>query len=66
MKVSPSGRNASAFLVPRRCQFAQIVVGLAKDADKGAEEAARKKLDDVAVSEVLSPHHKRCRPRCRA
>ena len=40
--------NASAFLVPRRFQLAQIVVRLAKDADKAAEDAARKKLDDVA------------------
>jgi peptidylprolyl isomerase len=39
--------NASAFLVPRRFRMAQIVVTLAKDADKAAEEVARKKLDDV-------------------
>jgi len=39
--------NASAFLVPRRFRMAQIVVALAKDADKAAEEAARKKLDDI-------------------
>jgi peptidylprolyl isomerase len=39
--------NASAFLVPRRFQLAQIVVALAKDADKAAEDTARKKLDDV-------------------
>lgn len=39
--------NASAFLVPRRFQLAQILVAVPKDADKGAEEAARKKLDDV-------------------
>lgn len=39
--------NISAFLVPRRFQLAQIVVGLAKDADKAAEDAARRKLDDV-------------------
>lgn len=39
--------NASAFLVPRRFRMAQIVVTLAKDADKAAEEAARKKLDDI-------------------
>jgi parvulin-like peptidyl-prolyl isomerase len=39
--------NASALLVPRRFQLAQIVVTLAKDADKAAEDAARKKLDDV-------------------
>jgi peptidylprolyl isomerase len=39
--------NATAFLVPRRYQLAQIVVTVAKDADKSAEDAARKKLDDV-------------------
>lgn len=39
--------NASAFLVPRRFRLAQIVIALAKDADKAAEDAARKKLDDV-------------------
>ncbi|TCU76721.1 peptidylprolyl isomerase [Bradyrhizobium sp. R2.2-H] len=39
--------NASAFLVPRRFRLAQIVVNLAKDADKGAEDAARRKLDDI-------------------
>jgi peptidylprolyl isomerase len=39
--------NINALLVPRRFQLAQIVVALTKDADKGAEDAARKKLDDV-------------------
>jgi parvulin-like peptidyl-prolyl isomerase len=39
--------NATAFLVPRRFQLAQIVVAVAKDADKTAEDAAHKKLDDV-------------------
>lgn len=39
--------NASAFLVPRRFRLAQIVVNLAKDADKAAEDAARRKLDDI-------------------
>jgi parvulin-like peptidyl-prolyl isomerase len=39
--------NATAFLVPRRFQLAQIVVTVAKDADKTAEDVARKKLDDV-------------------
>lgn len=39
--------NASALLVPRRFRLAQIVVNLARDADKAAEEAARKKLDDI-------------------
>jgi parvulin-like peptidyl-prolyl isomerase len=39
--------NASALLVPRRFRLAQIVVTLAKDADKAAEDAARKKLDEL-------------------
>ncbi|ABD88532.1 peptidylprolyl isomerase [Rhodopseudomonas palustris] len=39
--------NASALMVPRRFQLAQIVVAVAKDADKAAEDAGRKKLDDV-------------------
>jgi len=39
--------NASALLVPRRFRLAQIVVAVPKDADKAAEDAARKKLDDV-------------------
>jgi parvulin-like peptidyl-prolyl isomerase len=39
--------NASALLVPRRFQLAQIVVTLAKDAEKTTEDTARKKLDDV-------------------
>jgi peptidylprolyl isomerase len=39
--------NASALLVPRRFHLAQIVVNLPKDADKAAEEAAHRKLDDV-------------------
>jgi parvulin-like peptidyl-prolyl isomerase len=39
--------NISAFLVPRRFQLAQILVALAKEADKPAEEAARRKLDDI-------------------
>jgi parvulin-like peptidyl-prolyl isomerase len=39
--------NATAFLVPRRFQLAQIVVAVAKDADKTAEDAARRKLDDL-------------------
>src|SRR5262249_26202250 len=46
--------NASAFLVPRRFQLAQIVVNLAKDADKTAEDAARTKLDDV-VKKLKQP-----------
>ena len=40
--------NASALLVPRRFKLAQIVVSLPKDADKAAEDAARKKLDEIA------------------
>lgn len=40
--------NASALVVPRRFQLAQIVIAVAKDADKPAEDAARKKLDDVS------------------
>ncbi|WP_027553019.1 peptidylprolyl isomerase [Bradyrhizobium sp. Cp5.3] len=39
--------NASALLVPRRFRLAQIVVAVPKDADKAAEDTARKKLDDV-------------------
>jgi peptidylprolyl isomerase len=39
--------NATAFLVPRRFQLAQILVAVAKDADKAAEDVARKKLDDL-------------------
>jgi peptidylprolyl isomerase len=46
--------NANAFLVPRRFRLSQIVVTLAKDADKTAEDAARKKLDDV-VKRVKQP-----------
>jgi parvulin-like peptidyl-prolyl isomerase len=46
--------NAGALLVPRRFQLAQIVVTLAKDADKAAEEASRKKLDDV-MKKVKQP-----------
>lgn len=39
--------NASALLVPRRFRLAQIVIAVAKDADKAAEDTAHKKLDDV-------------------
>ncbi|QOZ69928.1 peptidylprolyl isomerase [Bradyrhizobium arachidis] len=39
--------NASALLVPRRFRLAQIVIAVPKDADKAAEDTARKKLDDV-------------------
>jgi peptidylprolyl isomerase len=47
-------RNASAFLVPRRFQLAQIFVAVAKEADKASEEKARKKLDDV-VKKLKQP-----------
>lgn len=47
--------NANAFLVPRRFRLAQIVVTVAKDADKAAEDNARKKLDDV-VKKVKQPN----------
>ncbi|MBR1089218.1 peptidylprolyl isomerase [Bradyrhizobium manausense] len=47
--------NASAFLVPRRFRLAQILVAVAKDADKTAQDAARKKLDDV-VSKLKQPN----------
>lgn len=39
--------NASALMVPRQFQLAQIFVALSKDADKAAEDKARKKLDEV-------------------
>lgn len=39
--------NAGALLVPRRFRLAQIVISVAKDADKATEDAARKKLDDL-------------------
>jgi parvulin-like peptidyl-prolyl isomerase len=39
--------NATAFLVPRQFQLAQITIAVAKDADKAAEDKARKKLDEV-------------------
>jgi parvulin-like peptidyl-prolyl isomerase len=40
--------NATAFLVPRQFELAQIVVMVPKDADKAAEDKARKKIDEVA------------------
>lgn len=46
--------NASALLVPRRFRLAQIVIAVPKDADKAAEDTARKKLDDV-VKKVKQP-----------
>lgn len=39
--------NASAFLLPRRFQLAQVFVAVEKDSDKATEDKARKKLDDV-------------------
>jgi parvulin-like peptidyl-prolyl isomerase len=46
--------NATAFLVPRQFQLAQITVAVAKDADKAAEDKARKKLDEV-VKKLKQP-----------
>ncbi|MGP9814502.1 peptidylprolyl isomerase [Rhodopseudomonas sp. NSM] len=46
--------NASALLVPRRFQLAQVVISLPKDADKDAEEAARKKLAE-ALKKLKAP-----------
>jgi parvulin-like peptidyl-prolyl isomerase len=46
--------NATAFLVPRQFQLAQITIALAKDADKAAEDKARKKLDEV-VKKLKQP-----------
>jgi peptidylprolyl isomerase len=46
--------NASAFLVPRRFRLAQIVVNDPKDADKAAEDAAHRKLDEV-VKKIKQP-----------
>jgi parvulin-like peptidyl-prolyl isomerase len=42
--------NKTSFLVPRQYQLAQIVVLQAQDADKAAEEKAKKKLDEVRKS----------------
>lgn len=39
--------NKTAFLMPRQFQIAQIVVGVAQNADKDTEDKARKKLDDI-------------------
>lgn len=46
--------NVSAFLVPRRFRLAQIVVAAVKNAEKPAEEAARKKLDET-VKKLKQP-----------
>ncbi|MGY3450492.1 peptidylprolyl isomerase [Bradyrhizobium sp. USDA 4353] len=39
--------NRAAFLMPRQFQLAQIFVALPKDADKVAEEKAKKAIDDI-------------------
>jgi peptidylprolyl isomerase len=39
--------NRGALLMPRQFDLAQIFVALPKDADKAAEEQARKSLDDI-------------------
>ena len=39
--------NRSALLMPRQFQLAQIFVAAPKDADKAAEEKAKKTLDDI-------------------
>jgi peptidylprolyl isomerase len=39
--------SKSQFLVPRQFQIAQIFIALPKNADKSAEEKARKRLDEV-------------------
>jgi peptidylprolyl isomerase len=39
--------NRSAFLVPRQFQLAQIFVALPKDADKAAEDKAKKSVEDI-------------------
>jgi peptidylprolyl isomerase len=46
--------NASAFLVPRQFHLAQVFVAVPKDADKAAEEKARKKVDEV-VRKLKAP-----------
>jgi len=39
--------NRAAMLVPRQYQLAQIYVAVAKDTDKAAADAAKRKIDDV-------------------
>ena len=39
--------NATALVLPRRFRLAQVVVPVAKDADKGAQDSAQRKLDDL-------------------
>jgi peptidylprolyl isomerase len=40
--------NQTALVVPRRFQLAQVVILVAKDAEKAAEEDKRKRLDEVS------------------
>ncbi len=40
--------NQTAFVLPRRFQLAEIVIEVAKDAEKTVEEEGRKKLDEVS------------------
>ena len=40
--------NRAALLMPRQFELAQIFVALPKDADKAADDQARKTLDDIA------------------
>lgn len=46
--------NASALLLPRRFRLAQVLIALPKDADKDADEAARKKLAE-ALKKLKAP-----------
>jgi peptidylprolyl isomerase len=39
--------NRGAFLMPRQFQLAQIFIALPKDADKAAEDKAKKNLDEI-------------------
>ncbi|OPF91392.1 Chaperone SurA [Rhodopseudomonas palustris] len=39
--------NRAAFAMPRQFELAQIYVPLSRDADKAAEDAARKSVDDI-------------------
>jgi peptidylprolyl isomerase len=39
--------NKTAFLAPRQFQLAHIFVAVAKDADKAAQDAARKRAEDI-------------------
>lgn len=44
-KVYDANRNA--FLMPRQLQLAEILIRLPKDADKAAEEQAKKQIDEI-------------------